>query len=294
MAQELEERNTATVIAETVMLCLVAFLSFIGNLLVCLAVYRNPRLRCPSNYYIISLALSDIFQALCAMPLSIVMLATNDWPFGTPACYFLGTTKLALAKISIYTMVLMAVNRYYKIVKPAKYQTTFKKRFIIVTASLAWIVGILYLLLAAFVLGDGAKPNPGFALCSLQFHRFGVAIFTVSMYLPYFPIFYCYWKIYRAVKMHNANVSWQSPNVQDVNISKTLFFTVIGFVGLWLPAHCIYFAFNLDPELPRQLTLFGTFLVFSSSCINPFIYGFMNRAFRNEFKDILKLKKMQN
>ena len=74
----LEERNTATVVVETAIFSLVMALSLFGNLLVCYAVYKNPRLRCPSNYYIISLAFSDIFQALCTMPLSIVMLATGN------------------------------------------------------------------------------------------------------------------------------------------------------------------------------------------------------------------------
>ncbi|XP_078381009.1 histamine H2 receptor-like [Oculina patagonica] len=292
MAQNLD-RNTAEIVSETAIFCLVLFLSLVGNLLVCYAVYKNPRLRCPSNYYIISLAFSDIFQALCTMPLSIAMLATGVWPFGTSACYFMAISKYALAKISIYTMVLMALNRYYKIVKPAKYQTTFKKRFIIVTASLVWVLSILYTVLITFFLGsDHAKPNPYFALCAVQYRSFGLPVLTVAMYLPYIIIIFCYWKIHRVVKLHNASVSWQSSNVEDVKISKTLFVTVIAFVVLWLPAHSIYLA-SIPFSLPRQLTLFGTFLVFSSSCVNPFIYGFMNRSFKNEFKKCLKLRKTQ-
>ena len=287
----LEERNTATVVFETAIFSLVMALSLFGNLLVCYAVYRNPRLRCPSNYYIISLAFSDIFQALCTMPLSIGMLATSNWPFGTFACYFLTFCKYSLAKISVYTMVLMALNRYYKIVKPAKYQTTFKKRFIIITASLVWVIVILYSFLTVFVLGYDPEPNHRFAICSVTFHQYALTVFSVIMYLPYVVIIFCYWKIYKVVKMHNANVSWQSSNVEDVKISKTLFVTVIGFVGLWMPANCIYFVSLLKPLLPRELTLFGTFLLFSSSCANPFIYGFMNRSFKNEFMKFLKLKR---
>ena len=293
MAQSLEDRNTATVVLETAMFSLVMLLSLFGNVLVCLAVYRNPRLRCPSNYYIISLAFSDIFQSLCTMPLSIGMLMTGDWPFGTSACYFAAICKFALVKISVYTMVLMAVNRYYKIVKPAKYQTTYKKKFIIVTASLVWIIGILYALVSAFVLSFDAKTHPGFALCAIQFrnHHLVVPIVISVMYLPYFLIIFCYWKIYRVVKIHNGNVSWQNSNVQDVKVSKTLFVTVIGFVSLFLPANCVYLASLVNSSLPRQLSFFSTFLIFSSSCVNPFIYGFMNRAFKNEFKKFLKLKR---
>ena len=56
----MQERNTATVVFETVIFTLTMILSLFGNLMVCYAVQRNPRLRSSSNYYIISLALTDI------------------------------------------------------------------------------------------------------------------------------------------------------------------------------------------------------------------------------------------
>ena len=292
MTQNLEDRNTATVVSETAVFSLVMILSLVGNLLVCFAVYRNPRLRCPSNYYIISLALSDILQALCTMPLSVVFLATGRWPFGTYLCYFSAITKFSLAKISIYTMVLMAINRYYKIVKPAKYQSTFKKRFIVATASLVWVIFIIYSTIAAFVRSSGAKEDQSFALCLIHYHISAIPILTLLMYLPYFPIVFCYWKIYRAVKVHNANVSWQSSNVEDVTVSKTLCATVVCFVSLWMPANCIYLSsVFLKSTLPRELALLSSLLIFSSSCVNPFIYGFMNRAFKKEFKKYLVMRK---
>jgi len=101
---------------------------------------------------------------------------------------------------------------------------------------------------------------------------------------------FCYWKIYRAVQVHSANVSWQSSNVEDVKVSKTLFATVVGFVSLWMPANWIYLSSVLSP-LPRELALFATVPMFSRSFVNPFIYGFMNRAFTNEFKKYLVMKK---
>ena len=291
MAQSLEDRNTATVVSETAIFSMLMILSLVGNTLVCFAVYKNPRLRHPTNYYIISLALSDISQALC-MPLLIAMLAICDWPFGMTGCYFLAISMYSMATISIYTMALMALNRYYIIVKPAKYQTTFKRRFIIATESIVWFLAIVYSLLAVLFLGSFARPNPDLpTYCAIEFRQFAIPAFSAIMYLPYFIIVYCYWKIYRVVKMHNANVSWQSSNVEDVKVSKTLFVTVLGFVCLWMPALNINIASLVEPSLPNELLFFATFLVYSSSCVNPFIYGFMNRAFKNEFKKCLILKK---
>lgn len=294
MTQGLEDRNTATVVSETAIFSVVMILSLVGNLLVCFAVYRNPRLRCPSNYYIISLAMSDILQALCTMPLSVAFLASSRWPFGTSLCYISAVSKLSLAKISLYTMALMALNRYYKIVKASKYQATFKKKFIIVTTSMAWVTPIFVWLLAAFAFGFNAEPKPQFGVCILDFHQlvgFAMPSLIVFFYLPYFIIAFCYWNIYRVVNTHNSSVSWQSSNIHDIKVSKTLFVTVIGFASLWMPAHVILIT-SIQVTLPRELTLLGTLLVFSSSCVNPFIYGFMNRAFKHEFKKCLMLKRM--
>ena len=288
--EQFKTRSTATVVSETTSISFVMILSLVGNILVCFAVCRNPTLRRPSNYYIISLALSDILQALCTMPLSIGLAATSDWPFGTPACYFAAIVKLSLAQISIYNMALMALNRYYKIVKPAKYQTTFTKKFIIVTASLAWIGPIFNSLLASLVVGFDVKPNPGFVLCLIEFPKSVFPVVFIVMNFPYSIILFCYWKIYRVVKMHNANVSWQSSNVEDVNISKTLFVTIVAFAGLFLPSHVVFGASVLLGfyYFPHQLSFLVTLLVFVSSCVNPFIYGYMNRAFKNEFKKFLR------
>ena len=251
--------------------------------MVCYAVRRNQRLSCPSNYYIISLALTDISQALFVMPLSVVLLATGEWQFGTPLCYFAAISKMSLAKSSTFTMALMALNRFYKIVKPAKYQTIFTKKFIITTASVVWVTPVFSTLLVVSSYEFDVIPTLGFATCMIEFNPFALPVLLVFVYSPYFVIGFCYWNIYRFVKMHSANVSWQRANVTHVKVSKTLFFTVVGFASLWVPAHVI-FIMSILTSLPRQLTVVATLLVFTSSCVNPFIYGFMNRAFKHEFK----------
>ena len=291
--QQLQSRHVAIVVFESFLFIFVMVLSLFGNLLVCYAVYRNPRLRYPSNYYIISLAMTDILQALCTMPVSVVFLSTGHWPFGKDLCYSSAITKFVLTKASIYTMALMALNRYYKIVKPSKYQALFKKKFIVVTAVLAYAIPIFVALVFAFVLNQATKPSPGYALCKTQIRdpRF-LIIITILLFSPYIIIGFCYWKIHKTIKMHNASMSWKTSNVQDVKISKTLGVTVIAFVCLWLPVHVTFTVSILAgvSELPRLVTLLCTLLIFLASCVNPFIYGFMNRSFNAEFKKFLFLR----
>ena len=286
-AIEFQTRHIAAVITETAIFSLVMILSLLGNLLVCYATHRNPRLRCPSNYYIISLALTDILQACCSMPLSVAFLVSGEWSFGTATCDFVAITKLSLTKVSAFTMGLMALNRYYKIMKPTKYLTIFKPRCIVITALLAWAIPFTLAFLSVFVLDQKIKPNTDFAMCVISFPRlYFFSVIIPFIYAPYFVIGFCYWKIYKQVKMHNANVSWRSSNVTDVKISKTLFATVIAFFTFLLPSHIIFIIskFTEYSHFPRYLFLLATLLIFMTSCINPFIYGYMNRAFKTEFK----------
>ena len=289
----LQDRSIATVVTETTTFALVMIISFLGNLLVCYAVYRNPRMHSPSNYYIISLALTDILQASCSMPFSVAYLATGEWSFGTAACEFVTVFKLSLTKISAFNMALMALNRYYKVVKPNKYQTIFKPRNIVITALLAWIIPMTFVILSVFVFDQEAKTNPGYAICAIQFPKLSLTAVFGLMYSPYFIIVFCYWKIYRKVKMHNANLSWQYSNALDVKVSKTLFVTVVSFVSLLSPVHIIFTTHEVlrPTSFPRFLSLLAVFLFFMTSCTNPFIYGYMNRAFRSEFKKCLMLKR---
>ena len=290
----LKDRHIASVVTETTIFGLVAILSFLGNLLVCYAVYRNPRLRNPSNYYIISLALTDILQASCSMPFSVAYLATGEWSFGTSACEFVAILKLSMTETSAFNMALMALNRYYKVVKPNKYRAIFKPRNIVTTAYLAWIIPTTFIILSVFAFNEKVEPYPDYAICSIELTQSAFFPLLLSlMYSSYFIIAVCYWKIYRKVKMHNANLSWQSSNAADVKVSKTLFVTVVSFLSLLLPAHIIFTSYKIvgPANIPRFLSLLGILFTFMTSCTNPFIYGYMNRAFRSEFKKCLMPKR---
>ena len=282
-------RGTGSVVVETGLASFLMILAIIGNLMVCCAVYRNPRLRCLCNYYVVSLALSDILQAMLVMPFSIGMLESGVWPFSRAACYFMAISMLSLADISVYTITFMAINRYYKIVKPTKCDEIFKKSFVIKSGSLVWVMSIFVHIVCSFAFQFESVANPGFAACLIEFPTALFPIFLLTIYIPYFIMFFCYYKIYVAVKSYTANAAWQNANVENIRISKTVFIIVLGVVLLWLPCHCAFATIVLKGMffLPRWLSLATTLLLFISSCVNPFVYGLMNRSFRREFKRIL-------
>lgn len=58
----------AGVIIESVFLCILAILVIFGNVLVCVAFYRDRKLRTTTNCFLVSLAIADIAVGSFSLP----------------------------------------------------------------------------------------------------------------------------------------------------------------------------------------------------------------------------------
>ena len=96
-------------------LVLMNVLSLVGNILVCVSVYRNRRLWTTTNLYIIALAISDLLSAVFVMPLGAGVLISSHWVFGEVLCQFHAFFSLFAIYVSPVTMGLTAVNRFVRI-----------------------------------------------------------------------------------------------------------------------------------------------------------------------------------
>ena len=78
-----------------------------------------------------------------AAPLGIPTLVTSHWPFNDKTCQFQVFIIITLVGFSlIHTMVLMAVNRFYRIVKPTKYRHYFTNRKTLLMIFALWFYSI--------------------------------------------------------------------------------------------------------------------------------------------------------
>ena len=293
----------AVTIAETSVCLLMNFISLNGNLLVCLAVYKNPRLRTTTNIYIIGLALTDLLSAMFVMPFTAGVLVTRKWPFGNFYC----NIQAFLVNFGLFTstsiMGLTAFNRYMRIVHTNRYNTLFSRfksrillgTFCIIVASYIAIPGLTGLQNFEFV--------PEYATCHVTHASEEGMIVHYCIVVFFFLVFpfslatFCYVKVFRTIKNHNLEVA---PNLQsrirdahitaqEIKISKSLFVVVLGFGMCWIPAWilALIMRFSAFPSLPREFFLIHTALVFLSSSTNVFIYAGMNNSFKAEFRRLL-------
>ena len=143
LSQEFLTRNELQVWIETLLFAVINTIAFFGNLSVCYAVYRNQRLRTLANMFVVALAVSDILISICCMPFSVVTLFHGRWMFGASFCRFHGFALFILSMASLSTMGVIAVSRYFCIVKPGKYIVLLNKQRILMYIALVWCVSIV-------------------------------------------------------------------------------------------------------------------------------------------------------
>ena len=87
LEDEQKNRGVVLVVCETASYLLTLSLGITGNLFVLLSVYRNTQLRTIPNYFIASLAISDLLLPLLCAPQSITAVIFGRWPFNQDVCH---------------------------------------------------------------------------------------------------------------------------------------------------------------------------------------------------------------
>lgn len=128
--------------------CVIYLLIFlvgaVGNTLTCIVILRHRFMRTPTNYYLFSLAVSDLLVLLLGMPLELYDMWSN-YPFllGASGCYFKTLLFEAVCFASILNVTALSVERYIAVVHPlkAKYVVTrnHAKRVIVTI----WVISVI-------------------------------------------------------------------------------------------------------------------------------------------------------
>jgi len=280
---ELATRTKALERTEAFLFAIINVAAFFGNLLTCYAVYRNQRLRTLPNMFVIALGVSDILMSTFCMPFTVVTLFRGRWMFGESFCRFHGFGALTFGLVSMGTMGLIAVSRYYCVVRPETYIVLFKKQRALLYIAVVWCAALVGSLPPIFIKNGRFEFQPGKAMCLYTFEsNIAYTVFIEFVYVaaPLTTIIICYSKVFRTVSRSNQVFSRENTiqqfraNVEEAKVTKTLAAVMVGFSCCWLPISVMD---NIDAArgehtLPRQVYLTYAFLAYLSSTINPFIW----------------------
>ena len=232
----------------TAVLSLVSISAFVGNILVTVAFFENASLRTSPNYFIVNMAVSDLFSALAIWPLYATegMLSRKklvDEPMATVMCKLGQYSRSVSQLVSIVSLVLIVVERFIAIVHPFQVKK-FTKRLRAVLLILTWIISVLL-----------AIPFVPFSKIVQQgqqtFCRFSWGEKELSIYLPTgFVLFYCmplitiivlYTRIMKCLR-HSRSTACETQErttirnrQQNMTVMKVFISIVIVFFLCWTP-----------------------------------------------------------
>ena len=109
-------------VTEATSLVLLWLLVVFGNLLVCLVIYRSRRLQSTTNFFVVSLAVSDLCVAVSVMPWVFVSVLAGRWVFGAAICKLVKFVQVALPACTMYVLVSICVDRFYTIIYPLSFK----------------------------------------------------------------------------------------------------------------------------------------------------------------------------
>ena len=215
---ELPPRSVGRVVLESSFWTIMATAGFLGNILVCIAFYRNPVLRKITPIYIVALAITDILNFLTNGIFVEVTLITGGWQFGDAGCFVGAFSSIFLVYASISTMSLIAINRYIRVTRPGLFQSLFATTPSILIVVCLWLIESMIVLLP-FVIGRTKFYfNSGYAVCVPSFQD-KFTIYTMITHVSFITaslliVPACYYKVHRALKQVSSQVPQISQQLQ--------------------------------------------------------------------------------
>nr|UDL18269.1 orexin sensor OxLight1 [synthetic construct] len=170
---------------------IVFVVALIGNVLVCVAVWKNHHMRTVTNYFIVNLSLADVLVTITCLPATLVVDITETWFFGQSLCKVIPYLQTVSVSVSVLTLSCIALDRWYAICHPHKFKSTAKRaRNSIV---IIWIVSCIIMIPQAIVM-ECSTVFPGLANKTTLFtvcdERWGGEIYPKMYHICFFLVTY--------------------------------------------------------------------------------------------------------
>lgn len=116
----------------------------LGNSLTCAVILRYRVMQTPTNYYLLSLAVSDLLVLLLGMPLELYEMWRNyPFLFGEGGCYFRTFLFETVCFASILNVTALSVERYVAVVHPLKVKYTATRTHVKKVILVLWALSML-------------------------------------------------------------------------------------------------------------------------------------------------------
>ncbi|XP_056148102.1 neuropeptide Y receptor Y8b [Lampris incognitus] len=282
----------------------------IGNSCLVFVISRQKEMRNVTNIFIANLSCSDILMCIVCLPVTIIYTLMDHWILGEALCKLTPFVQCISVTVSIFSLVLIALERYQLIIHPTGWKPVVGQSYLAV--AVIWVVACLISLpfLSFSVLTDTPYQNLSIPL-PLSDHVVCMEhwpsdnnrlIYTTSLlifqyFLPLTLIMICYLRIYLRLRRRKDMVERaRDSNLKKMKGSKRinamLGSIVVVFALCWLPLNIFNTVFDWNHEAISSCqhdVIFSAchLTAMASTCVNPIIYGFLNSNFQRQLKSTL-------
>lgn len=243
-----------------------------GNLLICVAVVKDPfkTLRSPFNLFLLNIAAADLVVGLAVLPLSITYHSLE----GMGIKYDILTKALHLSffiscTASVLGIAALSIDRYVCVTSPMKYRLRLKSLQVKRVSVIIWLTSVICPFTYLYV---------DFIIYTFVFAN-GTLLFTLLV------LVFVNHKIHRSLQTQRQQLQILADgeslrtnlSQRDARVTKTFLFFLGSFLVLTLPALTFSYVLNFCSSCNcRTIHIFRDLqflsILFPSS-VNPFIYA---------------------
>ena len=287
-----------------------------GNLLLFVAVYRVHDLRTLANALLVSLSVADLLFVGVFGSNIVLHTSAKNADQDDALCYGSGELFHALICVVVLHLMAIAVDRLLAITLHLRYQQVVTKGRVAIAIAAIWLVGIAEAIVPPLLMSETSQEHTKDyrrmrrGCISLKgphkkldrdAKKIILAQEVVVIIVPYLVILVCYawifkiaWRHYREVHSQNRGVAMADRH-SDMKAAKTTAIIMGSFVVMFTPllGVSVHRVFAVKrPTSPEHFKFYvmPCLKCLASMCalVNPPIYAWRNKPFREAFGTILK------
>ncbi|XP_072038651.1 galanin receptor 2b-like [Amphiura filiformis] len=282
---------------------ILAIIGIIGNSIVIHVYLRSRKLiKSSTNTLIAALAIADLITSICIIPHPLLSRVPNTTA-GHFYCKVVYSSNIMWVSIvaSIFTLTAVSVERFVAIRYPSRYRSLLSLKVTRIIIVSIWLAAFIINTFSYYVthLHQGQCivefPSMGFQIF------LGTSLFLIEYLIPMIIMLIANVRTIQILQEQGRNLSGErgSPkSLATVSVLRArrrviimLLIVIVSFVICWSPDQFAFLVFNwgLVPfrYLFGNLYRFFVVLAFANSCVNPIIYLFVNKNFREAIRQQL-------
>ncbi|EDV22070.1 uncharacterized protein TRIADDRAFT_5190, partial [Trichoplax adhaerens] len=271
-------------------------ITVIGNGCVMYVIYHKSVLHTVTGFMMFNLAVTDFIVGIFNMPFSLAAFVASQWEFGLAVCKIVAFIHTQMSTASVVWLAAISIDRCYAICRPLKYYSVITTSKVKIFIALGYLISIVVALPPLFEYKSwgryrylGKMAFCWVSDCKARQYLISLMSFLLTSFLV---IVICHALIYRSAKSNFRRIP--RPTMADHNdqitdkdkINKTTLIIVGTFFICWAPRTIIGILQLLTTQLDNygMIELLFLWLSMINSTLNPIIYGFHNKVFRQEFR----------